>query len=430
MEKYEFCECRLKYLLIILCVFLLTACSNNGNNNSLKKEEYSSGEYLVGEDIPCGEYVFFASDQNEGELKVYDSESNKKKNDSCKDKRFEYNTIYTANDGEYLELINCNAIPISSNPDVNTNGTGMFKVGTHIKEGKYRIVVENDDARNFWYFVLYSDGTGKGGNKKEDVDNTIFELNDGDYVEVQAAYLESATMSKEEIEEKTKNMSDKEKYLLAVDCYEDGFFNNAILYLQVIKEPGTFTDVTELIEKCTLMDGYQGIYESTLNNNLDYLVLDGWHLYKYNNDAWTSSGVEKKDETLAICEYRDQFYLVDKEYKFEPENAFKLYSLIETDGDNKCSKGIEVIYLGEDLNILYMQDLNTSIDMLEDRYQTEISRVKPYIGMSRDDLKDSTWGEPSDINKTTTAYGVSEQWIYGNGRYIYLEDGVVTAIQE
>lgn len=34
------------------------------------------------------------------------------------------------------------------------------------------------------------------------------------------------------------------------------------------------------------------------------------------------------------------------------------------------------------------------------------------------------------INKTTTEYGVHEQWVYGNGRYIYLDDGIVTAIQE
>ena len=54
----------------------------------------------------------------------------------------------------------------------------------------------------------------------------------------------------------------------------------------------------------------------------------------------------------------------------------------------------------------------------------------PEIGMSETDVKLSSWGSPDSINKTTTEYGVHEQWIYGNGRYIYLDDGVVTAIQE
>lgn len=50
--------------------------------------------------------------------------------------------------------------------------------------------------------------------------------------------------------------------------------------------------------------------------------------------------------------------------------------------------------------------------------------------MTAEEVRQSTWGEPDDINKTTTKYGVSEQWVYGGGKYIYLDDGVVTAIQE
>ena len=53
----------------------------------------------------------------------------------------------------------------------------------------------------------------------------------------------------------------------------------------------------------------------------------------------------------------------------------------------------------------------------------------PAIGMTEWDVYQSTWGFPKDRNKTTTAYGVSEQWVYDKG-YIYFEDGKVTAIQE
>lgn len=58
---------------------------------------------------------------------------------------------------------------------------------------------------------------------------------------------------------------------------------------------------------------------------------------------------------------------------------------------------------------------------------------EPVIGMTADEVKNSTWGEPSTVNKTTTKYGVSEQWVYKSStknRYIYLDDGIVTAIQE
>lgn len=54
----------------------------------------------------------------------------------------------------------------------------------------------------------------------------------------------------------------------------------------------------------------------------------------------------------------------------------------------------------------------------------------PYIGMTVDEVKNSTWGKPSKINKTTTQYGIHEQWVYSSGRYIYFDNGIVTAIQE
>lgn len=58
---------------------------------------------------------------------------------------------------------------------------------------------------------------------------------------------------------------------------------------------------------------------------------------------------------------------------------------------------------------------------------------EPAIGMTAEEVLNSTWGEPDDVNKTTNKHGVSEQWVYitdkGN-KYIYLEDGIVTTIQE
>lgn len=62
-----------------------------------------------------------------------------------------------------------------------------------------------------------------------------------------------------------------------------------------------------------------------------------------------------------------------------------------------------------------------------------IEKKAPAIGMTADEVRQSTWGEPSSINKTTTKYSVREQWVYkspSKNRYIYIEDGLVTAIQE
>lgn len=56
--------------------------------------------------------------------------------------------------------------------------------------------------------------------------------------------------------------------------------------------------------------------------------------------------------------------------------------------------------------------------------------VRP--GMTADEVLDA-WGQPVRINKTTYASGVHEQWVYGMGNlweFIYLENGIVTAVQE
>jgi hypothetical protein len=51
------------------------------------------------------------------------------------------------------------------------------------------------------------------------------------------------------------------------------------------------------------------------------------------------------------------------------------------------------------------------------------------IGMTADDVLASSWGKPQKINRTINSYGTREQWVYGLGHYLYLDDGVVRAIQ-
>jgi hypothetical protein len=44
------------------------------------------------------------------------------------------------------------------------------------------------------------------------------------------------------------------------------------------------------------------------------------------------------------------------------------------------------------------------------------------IGMSKNQVLNKThWGRPESINVTTSQYGTREQWVYGNGNYLYFE---------
>lgn len=52
----------------------------------------------------------------------------------------------------------------------------------------------------------------------------------------------------------------------------------------------------------------------------------------------------------------------------------------------------------------------------------------PAIGMTEYEASNTQWGRPESINRTVTRNGTREQWVYGGGRYLYLENGRVTAI--
>lgn len=51
------------------------------------------------------------------------------------------------------------------------------------------------------------------------------------------------------------------------------------------------------------------------------------------------------------------------------------------------------------------------------------------IGMTKEQALASNWGRPSKVNKTINANGTQEQWVYGDGNYLYFDNGVLTAVQ-
>jgi hypothetical protein len=51
------------------------------------------------------------------------------------------------------------------------------------------------------------------------------------------------------------------------------------------------------------------------------------------------------------------------------------------------------------------------------------------IGMTKKQVLASNWGEPEDINTTSTRNGTFEQWVYEDGNYLYFTNGRLTGIQ-
>lgn len=56
-------------------------------------------------------------------------------------------------------------------------------------------------------------------------------------------------------------------------------------------------------------------------------------------------------------------------------------------------------------------------------------RGDPRIGMTAKQVEASCWGKPEHVNRRQTASAITDQYVYGDGRFVYLRNGIVTSIQ-
>ncbi len=100
---------------------------------------------------------------------------------------------------------------------------------------------------------------------------------------------------------------------------------------------------------------------------------------------------------------------------------------------NEHSQPRKTISIGEDgtLTITDISGGNDAVvyEKISDSTEVPEEKVEPAIGMTGAEVYASTWGAPQKVNATTTAAGKQEQWVYDDG-YIYLDNGIVTTIQE
>ncbi len=185
-------------------------------------------------------------------------------------------------------------------------------------------------------------------------------------------------------------------YLEGLIHYDRGNFSSALTSLEGIAE---YKDSSEYLEKAAFLCKFQGTW-ITDEEYADYqIVFKGWKM-------WSVIAADRPDTAV---------------YQFDYElNGDKLFSVSDQYYIDKNGKLVEI----------HDDDKKETYTFISTSTEIPKEKPTPAIGMTANEILGSNWGEPKSKNKTTTAYGTSEQWVYSNYRYIYLDDGIVTAIQE
>jgi len=202
------------------------------------------------------------------------------------------------------------------------------------------------------------------------------------------------------------NSPSESKYLNAVEKYEAGDFATAVVMFQ---ELGEYRDSESYIENISVMMPYQGTWEDGAKFLPKTIVISGWELLYINHH---SSGDTEDSFDLSLND--------DGSVNSSGSSALLPAVLLVDENGQLVYRAVQKNGTVSDGNVFDKKSDSTDHPEL---------LVAPEIGMTEEQVIDSTWGYPEKKNKTTTVNGTGEQWVYSCG-YIYFDNGIVEAIQE
>lgn len=289
----------------------------------------------------------------------------------------------------------------------------------------------------------------------------------GDKENIADKKIEETIKTREQVtEESTYENVDSEDVTFTMDgIVEEDEYNYTVIATNNVNHDfaGFYADVTLYDENNNVVETKHFDYSKDFlaHEQIEFPFTSKNQAYDY-NIQWGYDDIPKTDsndeESSFIDEVCGNYYIEHVGYRYifqitpecvtveEPSGYMYEYSSVYVSQDDKEESyslvakndyGTYIFTLGVygDVYITssgqtptkHFDNEESRLTHLPDDYQEP---VEPYVGMTAEQVEASTWGKPNDINKTTTQYGVNEQWVYSNDKYIYLEDGVVTAIQE
>lgn len=197
-------------------------------------------------------------------------------------------------------------------------------------------------------------------------------------------------------------------YEQACNLYNDSKFESAKSLLEQI---GDYGSSLEMIDKICMLESMTGSYEVDTSYWFD----------EY--DRFEIGETVTSHNKSGYVIYEDTYFGTLDDYNvYVAKNNIGWYAFM------KRGTGIYYCYCGDVVG----KFTKTRSDWirLEKHTGENDPKKSPAIGMTAEEVRNSTWGSPDKINTTITANTTYEQWCYSNNRYIYFENGIVTAIQK
>lgn len=162
----------------------------NVSEEETQATSYAEGEYKVGTDIPAGEYVLIGRES--GSYFQISSAPAQAMYGVSRNDLFTSRLYITLKQDEYFQIRNCRAYAVADAPQVTADSgvltNGMYKVGTDIPAGNYKIVALGGDA----YAEIDNDSfhnTDSAATNLTFQDNRYLALQSGQYIILDNAKL-------------------------------------------------------------------------------------------------------------------------------------------------------------------------------------------------------------------------------------------------
>lgn len=245
------------------------------------------------------------------------------------------------------------------------------------------------------------------------------------------------------------------KYLnLANTSMKNENFDEAINYYELAGKYRMTYDSNKDIQNVKDISDSKSNYDTGIKdfNNKDYVsALSEFRKViatdskRYNDalkkiDLCKSEGVKNyyqlAKETMQQQDYNKAIGYLNLALEIQPKNqevsqlksqCNEINAKIKADADAKAKAEQEAL----EAKAKAEQEAKDAQALAEQKAQAKTQGVR--IGMTQQQVLDSMWGKPEQINRTTTAFGVSEQWVYGMNsskmNFLYFENGILTDIQ-